>query len=364
MVLAQAAVLRRFGTAPEIETVEVDEPREGEVLVRTQACGVCHSDLNFARGTRRQTSLPSIMGHEAAGVIEAIGPGVTDVGIGDHVIACNAVGCGRCVPCLKGHRTICTRKRSWMRRDPDSGPRFASGGEVIHAFTDIGGFSEYLLVPAGSVLPIDPHIPFEHAALLGCAIITGVGAVLNTAQVPPGATVAVFGCGGIGSSIIQGARIAGASAIIAVDRVQGKLAQAERFGATQTIDATRDNPVEAIRDATDGGVDYAFEAVGATALAIQAFRSTAPRGTTVLVGAPTAEPLPIDPAELMAERRIMGSLMGSTHFTRDAPFYLELYRQGRLDLAGLVTQTASLTELPSAFDALEAGESMRTLITF
>lgn len=364
MAMSKAAVLREFGAPATIETLIVDDPAPGEVLVRTAACGVCHSDLHFKQGAMPISPCPSIMGHEAAGVVEAVGAGVTSVAPGDHVIACNSVGCGQCRQCVAGRRHLC-RERGWLRRPKGAAPRFSDGKEKIAPFTDLGGFSEYMLLPEGAVLRIDADIPLEHAALLGCAIITGVGAALNTAKVHPGSTVAVFGCGGIGSSIIQGARIAGAERIIAIDIVAGKRDLALGFGATDAVDPAAIDPVEAIRELSGGGVDFAFDAVGSVGLMSQAISATGIQGTAVLVGAPPRrERLELSLGELMSEKRITGSLMGSSRFKLDAPYYLELYRQGRLDLAGLVSHRLPLEKLEDAFVAMESGEAMRSVVTF
>ncbi|WP_327466595.1 Zn-dependent alcohol dehydrogenase [Sphingopyxis sp.] len=357
-------MLREFGKPVEIETLHVDDPGPGEVLVRTAACGVCHSDLHFKQGSMPISPCPSIMGHEAAGIVEAVGSGVTSLVPGDHVIACNSVGCGQCPQCMLGRRHLC-RDRSWLRRPKGNGPRFSKGEEKIAPFTDLGGFSEYMLLPEASVLRIEKDIPLEHAALLGCAIITGVGAALNTARIKPGSTVAVFGCGGIGSSIVQGARIAGAEKIIAIDLVASKREQALRFGATDAIDPTAGDAVEAIRELTGGGADYAFDAVGSVELMRQSIAALTVRGTAVLVGAPPRrERLELSLGELMSEKRITGSLMGSSRFKLDAPYYLELYRQGRLDLEGLVSHRVPLDRLEDAFTAMERGEAMRSVVIF
>src|SRR3546814_764878 len=263
---ARAAVLREYGGDVTIETIEVDEPADNEVLVRTAACGVCHSDLHFKQGAMPHFPVPTVMGHEAAGVVEKVGKNVRDLQPGDHVVACNTIYCGTCKQCLYGRPHLCLdRMGPAARRPKGSSPRLSANGEKLIPFTDLGGFAELMLLPERAVVKIDKDIPLDRAALIGCAILTGVGAALNTAKIEPGSRVAVFGCGGIGASIIQGARIAGAREIFAVDIVDSKLEQAKGFGATTTIDSSKTNPVSAIRDQC-GGVDYAFDAVGSTDL--------------------------------------------------------------------------------------------------
>jgi S-(hydroxymethyl)glutathione dehydrogenase/alcohol dehydrogenase len=363
-VRSMSAILRSYGAPVSVEEIVVDDPMENEVLVRTVACGVCHSDLHFKQGSMPHFPVPAVLGHEAAGIVEKVGKGITDLQPGDHVIACNSFACGTCKQCLSGAPHLCMN-RAPARRPRGAPPRLSQDGSKLLAFSDLGALSQYMLLPRAALVPIDKDIPLDRAALIGCAVLTGVGAVLNTAKVAPGSRVAVFGCGGIGSSILQGARITGARQIIAIDIVQSKLDSALRFGATHTVHASTTNPVEAIMDLTGDGVDYAFDAVGSTRLLTQCYESLAQRGTAVLVGAiPAGQKLSIDARGLLRERKVTGSFMGSNRFQLDMPYYLDLYRQGRLDLDGMVSNRLPLDRIEEAFTAFESGENMRTVITF
>jgi S-(hydroxymethyl)glutathione dehydrogenase/alcohol dehydrogenase len=363
-VRSMSAILRSYGGDVTVEEVEVDDPMAHEVLVRTVACGVCHSDLHFKQGAMPHFPIPAVLGHEAAGIVEKVGSAVTDLQPGDHVIACNSFSCGTCQTCLAGAPHLCVN-RAPARRPRGAPARLRQGGQKMLAFSDLGALSQFMLLPRAALVRIDKDIPLDRAALIGCAVLTGVGAALHTAKVAPGSRVAVFGCGGIGSSIIQGARIAGARQIIAVDRVPSKLRAAIGFGATDTILAGDADPVSAIMDLSGGGVDYAFDAVGSTKLLSQCFAALAQRGTAVLVGAiPAGEKLAIDARGLLRERKLTGSFMGSNRFQLDMPYYLDLYRQGRLDLDALVSQRLPLERINEAFQAFDGGENMRTVITF
>lgn len=358
------AILRGYGGAVTIEEIEVDDPLDNEVLVRTAACGVCHSDLHFKLGAMPHFPVPAVMGHEAAGIVEKVGPAVSSVAVGDHVIACNSISCGNCNQCLVGRPHLCMN-RAPARRRRGQAPRLSQGGARLLPFSDLGAMSQYMLLPERAVVRIEKDIPLDRAALLGCAVLTGVGAALNTAKVKPGSTVAVFGCGGVGSSIIQGARIAGARRIIAVDIITGRLEIAARLGATDVINSAETNAVSAIKDLTGEGVDYAFDAVGNVKLIAQCFDSLAPRGLAVLVGAiPAGEEIRIEARGLLRERAITGSFMGSNRFQIDMPYYLDLYRQGKLDLDTMVGKRMPLQDVDAAFLAMERGEGLRTVITF
>lgn len=359
-----SAILRSYGGAVSLEEVEVDDPMDHEVLVRTVACGVCHSDLHFQRGAIPHFPVPAVLGHEAAGIVERVGQAVTGLKPGDHVVACNSFSCGSCHQCLSGAPHLC-QNRAPTRRPRGARPRLSQNGSKLLAFSDLGALSQYMLLPEQALVRIDQDIPLDRAALLGCAALTGVGAVLHTAKVPPGARVAVFGCGGIGSFIVQGARIAGARQIIAVDIAPSKLQAALRFGATDTVDSTQADPVAAIMEMSGEGVDYAFDAVGSPALLAQCYAALAPRGTAVLVGAVSAgQQLTVDARGLLRERRITGSFMGSNRFQLDMPYYLDLYRQGRLDLDGMVSQRLPLARIDEAFAAFDRGDTLRSVIDF
>ncbi len=359
----KAAVFREVHQALNIEDVDVTDPAPEEVLVKTVACGVCHSDLHALHGGILSPR-PAILGHEPAGIVLAVGSNVRNVAVGDHVIACTSMFCGSCTQCVQGHPHLCT-DRGACQRAPQGTPRITRNGETIHQFADLGGFAEAMLLHHRAVVKIDKDIPLDRAALVGCAVTTGVGAALNTAQVVPGSSVVVFGAGGVGISIIQGARIAGARQIIAVDINDSKLASAKKFGATDTINSASGDVVKTIKKMTRGGADYAFEAVGLPKLIEEALYCVGPRGTAVLVGAIAhGERVSFNPAHFYAEKRVIGSMMGSNRFTMDAPRYLELYRQGRLDLDGMVTRHERLENIGEAFRAMDAGEVTRTVLRF
>lgn len=359
----KAAVFREIHQPLSIEDVEVGDPGPDEVLVKTVACGVCHSDLHALHGAIAAPR-PTILGHEPAGRVLAVGARVRNVAVGDHVIACTSLFCGECVQCVQGRPHLCL-DRSFSQRTADAPPRLSRHGETIHQFVDLAGFAEAMLLHHRAVVKIPQDIPLDRAALVGCGVTTGVGAALNTAQVTPGSSVAVFGAGGIGVSIIQGARLAGARQIIAVDLLPAKLQNARHFGATDTVNPAETDPVKAIKKMTGGGADFAFEAVGLPKLLEQAFYCLAPRGTAVLVGAiAQGQQVSFNPGHFFQEKRIIGCMMGSNRFTVDAPRYLELYRQGRLDLDAMVSRHEPLDRIGEAFRAMEAGEVTRTVLMF
>lgn len=346
-----------------IEEVEIDRPREHEVLVKIKATGVCHSDLHYYEGNLPAPN-PCILGHEAAGIVEEAGPGVSGLKAGDHVIQLPMIFCGQCPRCVSGFPTLCMNPGASRRRD-DEKPRTSFRGKKITPTADGGSFAEKVLSHQNGFVKIPDDVPLDRAALVGCGVITGAGAVLRTAEVKAGSTVAVFGCGGIGLSALQAARLAGAKRVIAVDVVESKLAAARRLGATDTVDASSSDPVKEIRKLTGGGADYAFEAIGLVQTARQAFECTATRGTAVIIGAIAGAPdLPIPYGLLMGERKIMGSILGSTRFVIDAPNYIELYRQGRFNLDEMVTRHCRLEDLLEAFEMMKRGEVIRSVVLY
>ena len=361
----KAAIFHQAGKPHTFEEVDIDAPKGHEVLVRTVACGVCHSDLSVAEG-KVPVPTPIILGHEPAGIVEAVGGEVTDFKPGDHVIARLGLFCGRCKHCLSGHPNRCNN-RAVMQRRAEERPRMLHQGRKIVGVTGDGaGFAEKMLTHENGFVKIPEDVPLEAAALVGCAVVTGVGAVMNTAKVEAGSTVAVFGAGGIGLSAIQGARLSGARRIIAVDVNESKLAAARRFGATDTVDASSADPTQAIMKMTGGdGVDYSFEAIGLKQTAEQCIHSLAPGGTATIIGiiAPDQR-IEIDPMSLMAEKRVQGCLMGSVRIRIDAPRYIELYQQGRLMLDEMVTRRIRLEELDDAFASMNRGDVLRTVIMF
>lgn len=360
---ARAAIFREIGGSLSVETIDVDHPAPNEVLIRTVACGVCHSDLHFMQGSIAGP-LPTIPGHEPAGIVEAVGSEVSAVEVGDHVIACTSIFCGSCSECQRGWPHLCSNKRA-CRRPKGAAPRLSQDGVGIAQFSDLSGFAEMMLLHERAVVKIDKDIPFDRAALVGCGVTTGVGAALNTARVAPGSSVAVFGCGGVGNSVIQGARIAGARQIIAIDILPHKLETARHFGATDVVLSTDEDAVKAIKRLSGGGVDYAFDAVGNANLSAQCLYALAPRGLAVIVGAiPSGQTLQLMPGHFYVEKMLTGSIMGSNRFHIEAPQYLELYRQGRLDLDAMVSAHVTLDTIPDALHAMEAGEVTRSVIMF
>jgi S-(hydroxymethyl)glutathione dehydrogenase / alcohol dehydrogenase len=359
----QAAMFRAPKQPLTIEEVEIDDPGPREVLVRTVASGVCHSDLHYVHGLL-PLKPPAILGHEPAGIVEAVGSGVTSVRAGDHVIACTSLYCGNCAQCLAGRPYLCA-DRAACQRPAGERPRLSQKGAPIHQFVDLAAFAEKMLLHERAVLKVDDDIPLDRGALLGCAVTTGVGAALNTAQVAPGSTVAVFGAGGVGLSVIQGARIAGARQIIAVDLLDNKLEMAKHFGATHTVNASSGDAVREIKRLSAGGVDYSFEAIGNRQVAEQCFYCLATHGTATLVGAiPAGQKVELNAGHFFVEKRIQGCYMGSNRFRVDMPKYLDFYRQGRLNLDDMVSRHGRLDDVNEAFRAMEAGEVARTVLMF
>jgi S-(hydroxymethyl)glutathione dehydrogenase/alcohol dehydrogenase len=358
----RAAVLREIPGELVVEDVDVDRPGPHEVLIENAAAGVCHSDLHFMEGSYWWPT-PAVLGHESAGVVREVGSAVTYVSPGDHVITCVSVFCGECEGCLTGNPVRC--EQTTVRRGPDDPPRLSVRGEPLSQFAELGSFAEQMLVHERAVVRIDPDVPLDRAALIGCGVITGVGAVFHTARVEPGSTVAVIGCGGIGLNCVQGARIAGAARIIAVDRVPSKLALAEEFGATDVVDASRDEPVAAVRDLSGGGVHYSFEAIGLEPTVEQAFAMLRSGGTATVIGmVPLGTTIEIQGADFLGEKRLQGCLMGSNRFRVDMPRLLDLYQQGRLKLDELVSSRVGLGEINDAYTALRGGEVTRTVVVF
>ncbi len=358
----KAAVLREVGRPLEVEDVELDSPGPHEVVVRTGASGVCHSDLHYVDGNQ-PAEMPIVLGHEAAGTVEEVGSEVTYVQPGDRVIGCLSVFCGHCDMCLSGRPALC--RREGVTRTSVDPPRIRQGDAPVTQLLNLGSFAEKMLVHENSLVKIQDDVPFEQMALVGCAVVTGVGAVLNTARVEPGTKVAVIGCGGVGLNAIQGAVVAGAGRIIAVDTVASKLDMARTFGATDVVDATNGDPVKQVRELTGDGVDYSFEAIGTKRTVEQAFEMLASGGTATVIGlVPDGTKVEIDGMSLIGERRLQGSSMGSNRFRIDMPRYLELYRQGRLNLDDLVSRRLDLSQVNEAFDAMRSGEVARSVIVF
>jgi S-(hydroxymethyl)glutathione dehydrogenase/alcohol dehydrogenase len=359
----RGAVLHTSPGELEITELVVDNPGPREVLVRTVAAGLCHSDLHTMRGSL-PARLPACLGHEAAGVVEAVGDQVRHVVPGDHVIGCLSVFCGHCEHCVTGHPGRC--ESTEMRRGRGEPSRLGlPDGTPINQYFNLSGFAELMLVHENALVKVTHDIPLDRAAVIGCAVITGVGAVIRTAAVRPGETVAVIGCGGVGLNCIQGARLAGAGRIIAVDQVPMKLELATSFGATDVIDGSTVDPVEAVLEMTSGGVDHAFEAIGLKATAEASFAMLRAGGTATVVGAlPVGVNIEVSGLALLGERKLQGSLMGSNRFRVDMPVLVDLYLQGRLDLDNLISARITLDQVNEGFATMTSGEVARSVILF
>lgn len=358
----KAAVLREINKPLEIEEVQYGNPAPREVLIRTVAAGVCHSDLHFQNGSYPY-QLPAILGHESAGIVEAVGSDVTYVKKGDHVITCLSAFCGHCEPCITGRMSLCAEPE--LQRDEDGPSRLAKNDEKISQFLNLSSFAEYMLVHEHTVAKIRDDMPMDIAALIGCGVTTGVGAVIHTAKVEPGSTVAVIGCGGVGLSAINGAALAGAARIIAIDMVASKLELARKFGATDVINAAEVDPVEAVREMTKGGVHYSFEAIGLAKTAQQSFKMLGMGGTATIIGMiPVGTMVELHGPEFLMERKMQGSNMGSNRFRVDMPRFVDLYLQGRLHLDELISRRIKLEDVNDGLAALETGEVARSVIMF
>ncbi len=361
-----AAVLPDTGAAIEVEEVELAEPRRGEVLVRIHASGVCHSDLNAVDGTSA-TRCPAVLGHEGAGVVEAVGPEV-DVRVGQHVALSWMPSCGRCEECVRGLTHLCRTAWTGMGHGGllDGTPRLSRGGGPIYHYSYLSTFAQAAVVPERCVIPIPEDVPFDVAALVGCAVSTGIGAVWNTAGVRPGERVAVIGCGGVGLSAVLGALAIGASPVVAVDVTEDKLELARQVGATASVRwaGGAEATAQAIRDATGGGVDYAIEATGRPEAMLAAFLACRKRGAAVLIGISRSDAvLPLPAIEIpRSERRILGSAYGSVRPERDFPNILRLHAEGRLPLERLVSHRMPLAKTGEALELVRTGRAVRAVL--
>lgn len=362
----KAAVLYELGGRLEVEEVELAAPKEGEVLVKVAAAGVCHSDISVIDGVI-PFPLPAVLGHEGAGVVESVGTGVEHLLPGDQVIFSFIPSCGRCFYCLRGKPNLCEPSLRLGGSLYDGTTRLTNGdGASINHFSSTSCFAEYTVVPQQGAIKIDPNAPLDKVALIGCCVTTGVGAVFNTAKVAPGSSVAVFGCGGVGLSIVQGAAISGAQPVIALDLWEERLNLAKELGATHTINASTEDGTRKIREWTGGkGVDYAFEAIGNPDTFSQAYRSIHWGGTCVCVGVPAADAkLTFDSRLIMQERTIKGSLYGSSNPRVDFLNLVDLYSAGKLKLDPMITGRFPLDRINTAFDDLRKGVGARSIITF
>ncbi|MEQ9487599.1 MAG: Zn-dependent alcohol dehydrogenase [Alphaproteobacteria bacterium] len=358
----KAAVCRAFGEPLTIEDIEIADPQLNELKIKISAVAICHSDIHYAEGAWGGP-LPAVYGHEAAGIVEKVGPGVKDLQQGDFVVITLIRACGHCYHCARGNRTICEHEFS---RD-GSGALSTPDGAPVEQSMKTGAFAEYVLVDRSQVAKIPSDIPRESASLLGCGVITGLGAVTNTAKIPARCSVAVIGTGGVGLNSIQGARLAGARTIVAMDLVESKRKTALDFGATHAVDPSANDAKEQVLAATDGrGADYVFVTVGATRAYQQSISFLAPGGSVVYVGMPAVgETIDIEPLNIAGYgQSIRGSLMGSTHVQQDIPALADLYRQGRLKLDELVSNTYPLDRINEAIAEVKKGEVLRNVIVF
>lgn len=348
-----------------IETLELDEPKQNEVLIKVKAVGLCHSDLSVINGSRPRPT-PMALGHEAAGEIIQLGEKVTGFNKGDHVVCTFIPSCGNCIPCREGRPSICENGTQSNEKGEmlSGGMRLHSKDNTIYHHQGVSGFSEHIVASTNSIVKVDPDIPFEKVAVFGCAVITGVGAVINTAQIKPGSTVAIVGLGGIGLSALIGAKLAGAREIIAVDINSNKFELAKKLGATEVFDSSKETVSEDIKLYANGGVDYAFETAGVVPAMEIAYKITKRGGTTVSTGLPDPKHEFSFPQVTLAaeERTIKGSYVGSCVPVRDIPRFIELYKQGRLPIDLLLTDTLSLDDINEGFDRLASGDIARLVI--
>jgi S-(hydroxymethyl)glutathione dehydrogenase/alcohol dehydrogenase len=366
-VKTEAAILWRPGEPVDICEIELAPPREGEVLVEIAACGVCHSDLHVVDGDLAEP-LPLVLGHEASGRVEQVGPGVESLAPGDHVVLALVPACGSCAECLRGRPNFCEvgARMAATGTLADGTSRLSLNGTRLHHFNSVSSFSRHAVVPESVAVKIREDVTLETVALVGCSVLTGCGAVLNTAGVEEGASVAIWGCGGVGLNVVQGARLTGAAQIVAVDVRPDKLELARTVGATDVVEAAPGVDVVAIvRELTGGGPDYAFEAIGTEPTIQQAWEAAGPRGTVVVLGIlPKGKTLTIDPWQFFSEKTLKGSFLGSARVREDIPRLVDLYASGELRLDELVDRRIPLSELPAAFERLRAGDGLRQLVVF
>ena len=371
----KAAVLNQMGVKPpyavtrplSVEEVELDPPGPGEVLVKIAAAGLCHSDLSAINGDRPRPT-PLVLGHEAAGIVEELGAGVGDLKKGDHVVMVFVPSCGHCLPCAEGRPALCEPGGAANVAGTllSGARRLKRGATPLNHHMGVSAFAQYATVSRRSLVKIEPDLPLDEAALFGCAVLTGVGAVLNTARVTPGSTVAVIGLGGVGLASVLGAILAGAHRIVAIDLADDKLALAKNLGATDTFNAASPDCAEQVRAATEGGVEFAFELAGSVKAMELAYKITKRGGTTVTAGLPpTTATFPVPQANLVGEERtIKGSYIGTSVPVRDIPRYIALYKQGKLPIDRLMSGRLKLEDINLGFDRLAEGKAVRQVVVF
>lgn len=358
----KAAVLREVGRPLTIEQIAIGKPGPREVLIRTAATGVCHSDLHYIEGSY-PTAMPTVLGHESAGVVEAVGSSVSRLKPGDHVVTCLSAFCGHCDHCLTGRLNLCVSPE--LQRGENEAPRLGGVGADMAQFLNLSAFAEQMLVHENACVAIRRDMPLDRAALIGCAVLTGYGAIARTAGVRPGETVAVVGCGGVGLSAINAAAIAGAGRIVAVDSAAAKEPLARQFGATDFIDASAGDVGKQVRNLTGGGVDHAIEAVGLAATAEQAFAMLRRGGIATVVGMiPVGEKVSLPGWQFLAEKQIRGSQMGSNIFPVDVPRLVDFYLAGKLNLDTLISRRIPLEQVNEAFAEMKGGAIARSVVTF
>ncbi len=359
---ARAAVMYASGQPLELDDLEVLPPRAGEVLVRYVASGVCHSDLHVMQGLMAHP-LPVVLGHEGAGVVEAVGPGVSGVQVGDHVLTSYVPSCGRCPWCVVGRPNLCDLRDQPRHLMHDGSARFRHGSEEVFHFLQVSSYAEKAVLPEQNVVPIRKDAPLEVVCLVSCGVMTGAGAVINRARVTPGSNVVVFGCGGVGLNAIQAAALMGAGKVIAVDVFDHKLEWSREFGATHTVNARSVDAVARIREICGrGGADYAIEAIGGSATIEQAFMSVHRGGTVVVIGvSPDGTRISIDPQMLLQERVLTGTSFGSSRQKVDLPMIVDLFMAGRYKLRELISRQVALEDLNEAYEALVRGEVRRSV---
>ncbi|MES2782530.1 MAG: Zn-dependent alcohol dehydrogenase [Pseudomonadota bacterium] len=359
----KAAVLIEAGKPLQIEQINIANPGPHEVLIRTAACGLCHSDLHFIEGTYPHP-LPAIPGHEAAGIVEAVGSEVRTVKVGDAVVTCLSAFCGHCEYCVTGRMSLCLGGET--RRKPGEAPRLSRpDGSVVNQMLNLSAYAEMMLVHEHACVAIHPDMPLPQASVIGCAVTTGAGTIFNACKVTPGETVAVIGCGGVGLATINAAKIAGAGRIIAADPMPEKRAMALKLGATDVVDALADDAAAQIQELTKGGVDHAIEAVGRPASGTLAVKSLKRGGTATILGMmPLQHSVGLSAMDLLSGKKLQGAIMGGNRFPVDIPRLVDFYMRGLLDLDTIISETIPLERINEGFDQMKRGDSARSVIVF
>ncbi|WP_397582846.1 Zn-dependent alcohol dehydrogenase [Sphingorhabdus sp.] len=359
----KAAVLIEAGKPLQIEQVNIANPGPHEVLIRTAACGLCHSDLHFIEGAYPHP-LPAIPGHEAAGIVEAVGSEVRTVKVGDAVVTCLSAFCGHCEYCVTGRMSLCLGGDT--RRKPGEAPRLTRpDGSVVNQMLNLSAYAEMMLVHEHACVAIHPDMPLPQASVIGCAVTTGAGTIFNACKVTPGETVAVIGCGGVGLATINAAKIAGAGRIIAADPLPEKRALAMQLGATDVVDALADDAAAQIQELTKGGVDHAIEAVGRPASGTLAVKSLKRGGTATILGMmPLQHSVGLSAMDLLSGKKLQGAIMGGNRFPVDIPRLVDFYMRGLLDLDTIISETIPLERINEGFDQMKRGDAARSVIVF